>query len=46
MVSGASLLADLANAQGQITRQAARVLQLEQQIVELRDQAEERDQGA
>jgi hypothetical protein len=35
MVSRASLLADLANAQGQITRQAARVRQLEQKLSEL-----------
>jgi cell division protein ZapA (FtsZ GTPase activity inhibitor) len=35
MVSRASLLADLANAQGQIARQAARVRQLEQKLSEL-----------
>lgn len=35
MVSRASLLADLANAQGQITRQAARVRRLEQKLSEL-----------
>lgn len=35
MVSRASLLADLANAQGQITRQAARVRQLEKKLSEL-----------
>jgi chromosome segregation ATPase len=35
MVSRASLLADLANAHGQITRHAARVRQLEQKLSEL-----------
>lgn len=35
MVSRASLLADLANAQGQITRQAARVRKLERTLCEL-----------
>ena len=35
MVSRASLLADLANAQGQITRQAARVRQLERKLSEV-----------
>ena len=35
MVSRASLLADLANAQGQISRQAARVRQLEKKLSEL-----------
>ena len=35
MVSRASLLADLANAQGQVVRQAARVRQLEKKLSEL-----------
>lgn len=45
MVSRASLLADLANAHGQITRLAARVRQLEQKLSELRGERVWRETG-
>ena len=45
MVSRASLLADLANAQGQVVRQAARVRQLEQKLSELLGEQAWRETG-